>query len=82
MQGDTLDLGVICLGKGEKSLGQTFVQISRFKKLTHFLVEPFPFDRLQKIAKSTSLPPRMLEENKLKIKISNTLIKYAHLLPN
>ncbi len=27
VQGDTLDSGVICLGKSEKSLCQTFVQV-------------------------------------------------------
>ncbi len=56
VQGDTLESGVICLGKSERSLGQTFVQVSRFKNIKQFLVQPFPFDRLQKIGKSESLP--------------------------
>jgi hypothetical protein len=80
VQGDTLDAGVICLGKSEKSLGQTFVQISRFKKLNQFLIQPFPFDRLQKIAKSNCLPGRIEEEKILKNKCINTLVRFAHLL--
>ena len=80
VQGETLAAGVICLGKSERSLGQTFVQISRFKKLTDFLVQPFPFDRLQKIATSELLPKRILEESKLTKKFENTLQKYGHLL--
>jgi len=46
VQGDTLELGFIDLGKTERNLGSTFVQLSRFKKLTQFLIKPFPFDRL------------------------------------
>ena len=80
VQGDTLDKGVISLGKSEKSLGQTFVQISRFKKLTDFLVQPFPFDRLQKIAKSECLPGRRAEEKNLQQKFLETLDKFSHLL--
>ncbi len=80
VQGDTLDAGVICLGKSEKSLDQTFVQISRFKKLNQFLIQPFPFDRLQKIAKSNCLPGRIEEEKILKNKCINTLVRFAHLL--
>ena len=64
----------------EKSLVQTFVQISRFKKLKDFLVQPFPFDRLQKISKSESLPGRISEETILQKKFTNTLIEHAHLL--
>ncbi len=79
VQGDTLDAGVICLGKSEKSLGQTFVQISRFKKLSQFLVQPFPYDRLKKIASSNSLPGRIAEEIILLNKKDKTLKKYAHL---
>lgn len=80
VQGDTLDSGVIALGKSEKSLGQTFVQISRFKKLTNFLIQPFSFERLLKIAKSESLPKRLLEEKVLNNKISDTLKKFTHLI--
>ena len=67
VQGDTLESGVISLGKSDRNLGTTFVQISRFKKLNQFLIEPFPFDRLEKIAKSECLPGRMAEEKNFKI---------------
>ena len=33
-----LDKGVIDLGKTERNLGSTFVQLSRFKKIKDFLV--------------------------------------------
>lgn len=64
-QGDTLDKGIVNLGKTEKNLGSTFVQLSRFKKLGDFLIAPFPFSRLQKIALSKSLGPRIEEEKRL-----------------
>ena len=60
-QGETLGLGIIDLGKNERSLGSTFVQLSRFKRLTDFLILPFPFSRLTKIALSDSLKPRIEE---------------------
>ena len=53
-QGETLEKGIIHLGKNEKNLGTSFVQFSRFKKLTDFLVEPFSYDRLTIIANSES----------------------------
>jgi hypothetical protein len=80
VQGDTLDAGVIALGKSERSLGQTFVQLSRFKKLNQFICQPFPFDRLTKIANSTCLPGRLEEEKRLLNKFNKTLLKYHHLL--
>ena len=64
-QGETLDKGIIDLGKSEKNLGTTFTQISRFRKLTDFLIKPFSFTRLQVIANSTVLSKRVLEEKRL-----------------
>jgi hypothetical protein len=49
------------VGNNEKNFGSTFVQFSRLKKLVDFLVKPFPFDRLQKIASSTLLFARKKE---------------------
>ena len=69
-----MDKGVIDLGKTERNLGSTFVQLSRFKKIKDFLVMPFPYSRLNKIALSVSLPPRKAEEarlEKLNIKTKN-----------
>ena len=64
-QGETLHKGIVDIGKNEKNLGSTFVQLSRFKKLTDFLIRPFPFSRLQKIGDSKCLAPRMKEEKRL-----------------
>jgi hypothetical protein len=80
-QGETLNLGVIDLGKNERSLGSTFVQLSRFKKITDFLIKPFPFSRLTKISLSTLLMPRMTEELRLNNLNITTQIKYKHLIP-
>ena len=80
VQGDTLESGVISLGKSERNLGTVFVQISRFKKLNQFLIEPFPFDRLQKIAKSECLPGRIAEEKKLNDLFKITKEKYNYLI--
>ncbi len=42
-QGETLHKGIVDIGKNEKNLGSTIVRLSRFKKLTDFLIRPFPF---------------------------------------
>ncbi len=80
VQGDTLEEGVIALGKTERSLGQTFVQLSRFKRIDQFICQPFPFDRLTKIANSSCLPGRLEEEKSLLNKFNLTLLKYKYLL--
>jgi hypothetical protein len=48
-QGQTLDKVVIDLGNCEKSLGLTFVALSRVKSYKDFLIEPFTLERLEKI---------------------------------
>ena len=68
VRGDTLTSGVIDLGKSEKSLGTTFVQLSRFKKLNQFLIRSFAFE--EKIAKSTLLVPKKEAETKLQNKFT------------
>jgi hypothetical protein len=65
-QSETLEKGIVHLGKSKKHLGTTFVQFSRFKNLTDFLDEPFSYDRLTMIAKSSSLLPRIKDEERLK----------------
>ena len=80
-QGDTLEKGIVDLGKCEKNLGSTFVQLSRFKKLTDFLIKPFPFSRLQKIADSKCLAPRMNEEKRLNELFILTKNKFKELIP-
>jgi len=79
-QGDTLTKGIINVGKSEKNLGTTFVQFSRFKKITDFLCFPFPYSRLTKISLCKALPSRNAEEanlNKLNIE---TKLKYSYLI--
>ena len=80
VQGDTLEAGVIDLGNSEKNLGSTFVQLSRFKKLSQFLIKPFPFERLTRIKGHKALAPRIEEEKKLQQKFQLTKIKFSHLL--
>ncbi len=80
-QGETLDKGVIDLGKNERSLGSIFVQFSRFKKLTDFIVKPFSFERLSKIGASKSLPTRLEEEKRLGKLFQKTKEIYQNLIP-
>ena len=61
-------------------MGTSFVQFSRFKKLTDFLVEPFSYDRLTIIANSESLPPRVEEEKRLENLNIKTKIIYNYFL--
>jgi len=71
--------GVIDLGSMEKNLGSTFVQLSRFKKLTQFLIKPFAFSRLTKIANSKQLKPRIYEEKRLHQLFNQTKHNFSHL---
>ena len=79
VQGDTLESGVIDLGKTERNLGSSFVQLSRFKKIDQFLIKPFPFDRLTKIINCKQLAPRIKEEAKLNKYFENTKKTFSHL---
>ena len=76
-----MDKEVIDLGKTERNLWSTFVQLSRFKKINDFIVMPFPYSRLTKIALSVSLTPRKAEEarsEKFNIKTKMISIFYLH----
>ncbi len=61
----TLDKAVIHLGTNERTLGLTFVALTRVRHINDLLLQPFTFERLQKIAKSESLGPRLKEEARL-----------------
>ena len=50
-QGATLKQAVIDLGKCEKTLGLTFVALSRLCNYKDFLIQPFSLERLKKISK-------------------------------
>lgn len=65
-QGLTLPKAWINIGKSEKTLGITYVALSRVKKLSSLLVEPMTFDRLKSIKKSSSLKYRQQEEHRLR----------------
>jgi hypothetical protein len=75
-QGETLDKGIIHVGNFERHLGTKFVKFSRFKKYSDFVIEPFSFDRLTKIANYSTLKEeeRLTKLNKL------TYEKYKYLL--
>ncbi len=77
-QGLTLK-AVIDLGICERSLGLTFVALSRVKKFTDLLIQPFSFDRLKNINNSTNLIPRLEEEARLEKLILDTNIVYSEL---
>jgi hypothetical protein len=74
-QGQTISKAVIDLGKKEYSLGLTFVALSRLKKFTDFLIQPFSLERLQKLSQSTMLKPRLEEEKRIK-EIENKTVEF------
>jgi hypothetical protein len=80
-QGETMEKGVIDVGKNERSLGSTFVQFSRFKKFTDFIVKPFSFERISKIGSSKSLPTRLEEEKRLVELFIKTKDLFKNIMP-
>jgi len=72
---------VIDLGNNEKNLGTSFVQLSRFKNINDFLIQPLPFDRLTNIKNSIMLAPRIAEKTRLKLLTINTQTLFKHLMP-
>ena len=65
-QGSTLDKVVVELGKSERSLGMSFVALSRVKKIQDLMLEPFAMDRIgAKIKASSNLGPRIAEEQRV-----------------
>lgn len=71
-QGQTLDKAVIDIGKSESAAGCTFVAISRLRSLTHGLIQPMPFERLQAISRTKRLKERLEEESRLKLIASSS----------
>ncbi len=61
------------MGTCEKSLGLTFVALSRLKKFKDLLLNPISYDRLSDISKSVSLKPRREEEKRLDILVLKNL---------
>lgn len=81
-QGETLTKGVIDFGSVERCLGSSYVQITRFKRFTDFLLIPFAYDRItERITSLSMLKERKVEENRLKNLSNETIKKYSNLLP-
>jgi hypothetical protein len=76
-RGQTIAKTVINLGDKEQSLGLTFVALSRVKKFTDFLIEPFSLQQLQKLSQSKLLKPR-LDDKRLKLLFQKTLEFYSN----
>ena len=64
-QGLTLKKAWVDLGDSEKSLGITYVALSRVKKLEDLVVEPMTLQRLQAAKESTNMKYRIQEEQRL-----------------
>jgi ATP-dependent exoDNAse (exonuclease V) alpha subunit len=75
-QGQTLDKVVVDLGSSERSLGLTFVALSRVRHISHLAIQPCSYERLRKIRDSISLRPRQEEEQRLRILAEQTLAEY------
>ena len=69
-QGLTLKKAWVDLGTSERTVGMTYVALSRVKKLEDLIVEPMTLERLQASKKSTDLKYRLQEEERL-----NTIAK-------
>ena len=67
---------VIDLGKDQKSLGVTFVALSRVKNYKDFIIAPFSLEHLQKIAQVSNIKPRIEEEKRIGKIIKKTDVNY------
>ena len=72
-QGQTLSMAVIYLGKREACTGLTFVCPSGAKRIVDLIVEPMPFDRLNKLGQSPVPRARLDEEVRLRLLADQTL---------
>ena len=64
-QGLTLEKMWIDLGKSEKSVGLTYVALSRVRSLDSIIIEPMSFERLSCIRSSSGFEYRINEEKRL-----------------
>ncbi|CAN0304695.1 unnamed protein product [Scytosiphon promiscuus] len=71
-QGQTLSIAVMYLGKREACTGLTFVSLSRAKRIVDLIVEPMPFDRLNRLGQSPVLRTRLVEEVRLRLLADQT----------
>ena len=64
-QGLNIDQAWLDLGPSERSLGMSYVALSRVRSLDSLLIEPLTFDRLKAIGRAKNLQIRKKEEERL-----------------
>ena len=64
-QGMTLSKAWVDIGKSEKTVGKTYVALSRVKKLSSLIVEQMSFERLEKIKSAVTFQYRLQEQERL-----------------
>ena len=72
-QGLTLDRAWIDLGKSERSLGMSYVALSRVRNLEDIVIEPLSLERLTSIGKGANFERRKQEELRLNTLAISTL---------
>ena len=71
-QGMTLDLALVDLGEADFTSGLTYVALSRVRKLTHLLLEPFQWNRYESIGEGTAAINFRKELERIDLLASNT----------
>ena len=64
-QGMTLSKAWVDIGKSERTVGMSYVALSRVKRLSSLIVEPMSFERLQKIRSAATFQYRLQEQERL-----------------
>ena len=72
-QGLTLSKAWIDLGSSERTLGITYVALSRVEKIQDMVIEPVTLERLQAVKKLTNFKFRLEEEKRLDLLANETL---------
>ena len=72
-QGLTLSKAWIDLGSSERTLGITYVALSRVKTIQDLVIEPVTLERLQAVKKFTNFKFRLEEEKRLDLLANETL---------
>ena len=72
-QGLTLSKAWIDLGSSERTLGITYVALSRVKTIQDLVIEPVTLERLQAVKKFTNFKLRLEEEKRLDLLANETL---------
>ena len=61
----TLSKAWVDMSKSEKTVGMTYVALSRVKALPSLIVEPMSFERLEKIKSAATFQYRLQEQERL-----------------